>query len=269
MSVRIIETESEDALYHRYSSQTSPQDCYIELDLREGTLLADYDSEVGNAVPSEARNGFWRWYPIPALTGSAADELMKQIAPLADRILADWEEVWDGNNHKARLGKDAQAAEEEIDALIGYDRHRDIDDTDPTDLVTVWDVDGACNGTEVEDYGITADTTDERLDEIEEDIRKSLAEVSDSPVVVLDGVAEYLRDKRLELAVEDFEYATDAAEEAAEAANAAVMERARKAARVVELSSTQRVAAQHLGLDQSTVNKLIKRLRDAEAAEQA
>jgi hypothetical protein len=127
----------------------------------------------------------------------------------------------------------------------------------------VWDVDGACNGTEVEDYGITADTTDERLDEIEEDIRKSLAEVSGSAVVVLDGVAEYLRDKRLEIAVKAFEDATNAAEEAAEAASVAVLARGQAAARVVDLSGTQRIAAQHLGLDQSTVNKLIKRTEAA------
>jgi hypothetical protein len=262
MSVRIIETESEDALYRRYNSQTSPQGCYIELDLRGETLSADYDSEVGNAVPFTVFHGFERRYSIPALTGSAADELMEKIAPLADRILADWEEVWDGNNHVARLGDDAQAAEEEILTAIGHDP--EDGDTDPTDLVTVWDVDSACNGAEVEDYDITADTTDERLDEIEEEIRKSLAEVSDSAVVVLDGVAEYLRDKRLELAVEAFEGATEVSEEAAAAAAAAVSARGRAAARVVELSPTQRIAAQHLGLDQSTVNKLIKRAKSSD-----
>lgn len=267
MSVRIIETESEDALYRRYHSQTSPQGCYIELDLRSETLSADYDSEVGNAVPFTVFHGFERRYSIPALTGSAADELMTQIAPLADRILADWEEVWDGNNHVARLGDDAQAAEEEVLTVIGHDPEGG--DTDPTDLVTVWDVDSACNGTEVQDYGITADTTDERLDEIEEEIRKSLAEVSDSDVVVLDGVAEYLRDKRAELAVEAFEEATAAAEEAAESANAAALARARAAARVVEITNTQREAARRLGLDQSTVNKLVKKVEVADAAKQA
>lgn len=257
MPVRIIETASEDVLYHRYHSQTSPQNCYIELDLREETLLADYDSEVGNAVPFTVFHGFERRYPIPSLTGSAADELMRQIAPLADRILADWKQVWNGNNHVAQLGEDAQAAEEEIAAEIGYDPGDR--DTDPADMVTVWDVDGACNGTEVEDYGITANTTDERLDEIEEEIRRSLAEVSDSNVVVLDGVAEYLRDKRNELTVEAFEEATAEAEEAAEAATAAALKRARAAARVVEISSSQYDAARRLGLDQSTVNKLVKK----------
>lgn len=261
MSVRIIETESEDALYRRYDSQTSPQNCYIELDLHGEILSADYDSEVGGAVPFTVFHGFERRYSIPALTGTAANELMRQIAPLANRILADWEEVWDGNNHKARLGEDAQAAEEQILAEIGYDP---VDrDTDPVDLVTVWNVDGACNGNEVEDYGITADTTDERLDEIEEEIRLALAEVSDSTVVVLDGVAEYLRDKRNELAVEAAERAAEEAEESAEAANAAALARARAVARVVDVYPTQTAAAQALGLDKSTVSKLVKKAQGA------
>jgi len=260
MSVRVIETASEDALYHRYNGQTNPQDCYIELDLREGTLLADYNSEVGNAVPGTVRHGFEIRYPIPALTGSAADELMYRIAPLAERIIADWEEVWDGNNMAARLGEDAQAADTEIDAAIGYDPEGR--DTDPADLITVWDVDGACNGYEVEEYGITADTTDERLEEIEEIIRKSLQEVSEG-MAVLDGVSEYLQEKRAELAVEAFEEATDAAEEAAEAANAAALARAQAAARVYEVSRNQTEAAQRLGMDQSTLSKLIKKAKAA------
>lgn len=265
MPVRVIETASEDALHRRYDSQSSPQDCYIELDLREGTLLADYNSEVGNAVPGAVRHGFEIRYPIPALTGSAADELMYRIAPLAERIVADWEQVRDGNNMVARLGEDAQAADAEIGAEIGYDPEDDY--TDPADLIQVWDVDGACNGTEVEDYGITADTTDERLGEIEEEIRKSLQEVSDG-VVVLDGVAEYLQDKRAELVAELFEELTEAAEEAAELANAAALKRAQAAARMYEVSRNQTEAAQRLGMDRSTLSKLITKAKAAESSEQ-
>ncbi|MET9663119.1 hypothetical protein [Streptomyces sp. NPDC006510] len=34
----------------------------------------------------------------------------------------------------------------------------------------MWDIDGAVNGCEVEEYEITAETADERLDEIEQQI---------------------------------------------------------------------------------------------------
>lgn len=203
MSVRIIETASEGVLYRRYSGQTNPQDCYIELDLREGTLLADYNAEIGNAVPFTVFHGFERRYEIPVLTGSAADDLMQKIAPLADRILVDWESDWDGNNKVAILGEDARAAEEEILSILGLDGPFSDEAFDPSDMVTVWDVDGACNGVTADTFDITANTTDEQLDGIEEEIRQSLAEVSPSPVILLDGVGEYLRGLRDDLLDED------------------------------------------------------------------
>lgn len=48
------------------------------------------------------------------------------------------------------------------------------------------------SGRGAEEYGITADTTDERLDEIEEEIRENLKGISDSDEVVLEGVWEHL-----------------------------------------------------------------------------
>ncbi|CAM5494702.1 hypothetical protein SANTM175S_01241 [Streptomyces antimycoticus] len=66
-------------------------------------------------------------------------------------------------------------------------------------MVTEWDIDGATNGCEVDVYGITADTADERLDEIEATIIKDLVDVSASDVVVCHGLDTYLRDVRDEL----------------------------------------------------------------------
>ncbi|CAM5503190.1 MULTISPECIES: helix-turn-helix domain-containing protein [Streptomyces] len=194
-TVRIIECTYTDELHRHYDGQTEAQDAYIELDLREGTLLASYNAEIGNAIPFTVHHGFERRYGIPTLTGDAADRAMEEIRPLAERILADWEEHWDGNNMVARLGEDAQAAEEEIEEKLG--------DFDESDMVTEWDIDGATNGCEVDVYGITADTTDERLDEIEATIIKDLVDVSASDVVVCHGLDTYLRDVRDELAEED------------------------------------------------------------------
>ncbi|GHJ34288.1 hypothetical protein TPA0910_87210 [Streptomyces hygroscopicus subsp. sporocinereus] len=194
-TVRIIECTYADELHRHYDGQTEAQDCYIELDLREGTLLASYNAEIGNAVPFSVHHGFERRYGIPVLTGDAADRVMEEIRPLAERILADWEEHWDGHNKVARLGEDAQAAEEEIEEKLS--------DFDESDLVTEWDIDGATNGSEVDEYGITADTTDERLDEIEATILKDLADVSPSDVVVCHGLDDYLRELRDKLAEDD------------------------------------------------------------------
>jgi hypothetical protein len=268
MSVRIIETAAEDALYRRYDGQTSPQPCYIELDLNNGTLSADYDSEVGNAVPSTVRHGFERRYAIPAVTGSAADDLMRKIAPLADRVLADWDSEWDGNNTVAVLGEDAAEAENEIVEMLESDE----DLADDEDLVTVWGVDGVITGSEADEYDITAETTDERLDEIEEEIRKGLIDISPNGIVVLDGIDRHLRELRDELLRNAIDEAVDAAEDAAEqaetadrAANAAAMERARAVVEVVRLTGSQAEAARRLHLDPSTVNKLIAKAQKTNA----
>lgn len=187
MSLRIIPTEPAK-LFKHYDGQ-SVQDAYIELDLREQTLLADYNAVVGNAIPGEVRNGFERRYQIPLLTGEAADALMKQIRPLAEEIVEDWREEWNGHNHVVILGEDAEIAENQIEEIVFAVR----EDYDPASYVTVWTPDnGACPGNEAKTFDITADTTDERLAEIEEEIRQGLIEVSDSPVVVLDGVDDYL-----------------------------------------------------------------------------
>lgn len=202
MSVQIIECTNQDELYRHYTSQSEAQPAYIELDLKRGTLLADYDGVIGSGVPGEVWHGFERRYGIPMLTGDAANELMREIAPLADRILADWEEHWDGNNMRARLGEDAAEAEGEIERILrGYEA--DAQDG-VADVVQEWDADGAISGSEVEEFGITADTTDSRLAEIEETIRKQLEDVSDpGAVVVLSGVDAHLKMLRDDLADED------------------------------------------------------------------
>lgn len=187
--VNIIPTSSETALYRHYDGQTNAQSAYIELALREETLSADYNSEVGNAVPFSVYHGFERRYPIPTLTGSAADRLMEEIAPLADRILADWTQEWDGNNMVAVLGDDAKAAEAEIEEKLSGD-------PESSDAVQEWDVDGATNGNEAEEYGITAQTTNARLDEIEAEIIRDMSEFDGGAVVIVNGLADYLRQLR-------------------------------------------------------------------------
>lgn len=199
MSVRIIETTGPLDLHRHYDRQYQAQSAYIELDLREGTLLASYDAEVGGAVPAAVFHGFERRYRIPVLTGVAANETMARIAPLATRILADWEEHWDGSNMVARLGEDAQDAEEEILAELG-DGDEDGEWAE-ADLVQQWDVDSATTGHEVEDHDITADTTDARLEAIAQEILEELAD--GDGVAVCHGLVDYLKSLRDQLAEED------------------------------------------------------------------
>ncbi|MER5618747.1 hypothetical protein [Streptomyces sp. NPDC002215] len=196
--VKIVDCTGPAELYRHYDGQSAAQPVYIELDLRQELLLADYNSEIGNAVPFSVRHGLDRRYSIPVVTADAANRVMREIAPLAARILADWEEVWDGRNMVARLGTDAIAAEDEIEVMLGI-CHPYESPFGEGDLVGVWDIDSAVNGSEVEEYGITAETGDERLDEIEQEVLTDLADCGEGSVAVCHGLDTYLRGLRDEL----------------------------------------------------------------------
>lgn len=206
-TVRIIPVTRPTELYAHYSGQSQAQDAYIELDLRHGTLLATYNAEIGNAVPFDVFHGFERRFGIPVLTAEAANRVMQELAPLADRVLADWEEVWDGNNMVARLGNDAEAAVEEIEEKLGLnlgygDWDEDTQGFSDSDVVGQWDLNSASNGDEAEEYDITAETTDERLDEIEADILSNLADCGDNKVNVCRELAGHLQQLRADLIAE-------------------------------------------------------------------
>ncbi|MFJ5680242.1 hypothetical protein [Streptomyces sp. NPDC093097] len=207
--VKIIRCTTPTELYRHYQRQTEPQNAYIELDLREGTLLATYNAEVGNARPFTVHYGFERRYPIPLLTAEAANRVMEEIAPMASRMLADWEQDLDArqSNLVAKLGTDAQAAEAEIQTHLGGDTDcgfaGDNQGFDAGDLVAVWELDGAVNGCEADEYGITAETTDERLEEIATEITRDLAALGESKVAVVDGLDDHLDDLREKAREED------------------------------------------------------------------
>ncbi|MTE20227.1 DUF1870 family protein [Streptomyces sp. TRM43335] len=209
MSVRIIECTDPTELYRHYDGQSEPQDAYIELDTQSETLSATYNAEIGNAIPFSVHYGLDRRYRIPILTAAAANRVMREIAPLADRIIAGTETEWDGSNTVARLDDDALAAEEEIEKHLGLPTQDGGWGDEPNqgfperDLVAVWDIDGAVNGEEVTEYGITADTPDARLEEIAQEILSDLAACNGSTVAVCHGLDDYLKGLRDELAEED------------------------------------------------------------------
>lgn len=176
-------------LHRQYQGQHQPQPCYVEVDLESQLVLATYNAEIGNAVPAAVFHGIERRYEIPALTSTAANELLEKIRPFAERMVSDWEKEERDGDMVAVLGDDAEAAETEIDAMCA-------DMWEDHEKITVWGTDGAIAGDEAETYGITADTTDERLEEIEQEILTSLTEVSASDEVVLEGVTEYLESLR-------------------------------------------------------------------------
>jgi transcriptional regulator with XRE-family HTH domain len=207
--VRIIPCTNATELFRHYDGETKPQPAYIELDTQAGTLYASYNAEIGTALPETVRHGLDRRYEIPVLTADAANRVMEEIAPLADRIIAGTEAVWNGESTVADMNEDAIAAEEEIEKFLGLPTidggHFDEDTQGfpDSDLVGVWDIDAAVNGQEADEYGITADTTDARLEQIEQAILGDLQACGEHPVVVCHGLDSYLKQLRDGLADED------------------------------------------------------------------
>jgi hypothetical protein len=185
-------------LYRHYAGQTDPQGAHIALDLETGAMWADYNAEVGNGRPEDVYHGRTRRYGIPLLTGDAANALMAELLPLAQRVLNGSDIDWnDRGNKVATLNDDAAAAEAEIDARLGNDGVGPVDAYfTPDQLVGVWDIDGAVNGQEISEHGITPATTDERLGEIEQQILTDLAGCGEHTVAVCPGLNEYLRGLR-------------------------------------------------------------------------
>lgn len=153
-------------LHQRYRGQDAAQPCHVQLACDTGTLSADFDGEIGSGVPTlvyHTRTLRWR---IPCLTADAANALLDEVLPIAERIVAGYSCEWDGHNHVGRFDADAEAAREEMHDLI------DGRQFDEAALIEEWDAAEWFGGVgsrnaQRSTLGITAATTDEELDAIE------------------------------------------------------------------------------------------------------
>lgn len=175
-----------------YSGQQEPQPVYIELSLLDGRLEVDYSGEIGNAQPVAAHDGWVRRYPLPAIpTAAAANDLIRQLSPTAQRILDGMTQEYNerrGQYYPA-LSDDAVAAEAEM--LAAAEEY-----SGPH--VAAWHVDQAMQWLgDLED--ITADTTDEELEELEQAYLGGLAADSEAAVACCDELLDALTEHRREL----------------------------------------------------------------------
>lgn len=187
-------------LHHQYPGQTSPQPCYVELDCRTGALSASYSGEIGNAVPAHVWHGHAQRWSIPALKGDAANALLEEIEPLAQRVVDGYSARWDGSNSVADFDEDAEAAREEIAALC--ERAEEDATRGDAGAVNVWEASEWLGGIgdralQAGTYGITATTTDDELDAIETRVEE---EAEGEGVDALTGLRKHLEWLRLEMA---------------------------------------------------------------------
>jgi len=113
-----------EPLLNWYPQQTQPQSTYLVLDLDSGVLTADYNHDIGDAVPMSVWHGRVRRYrlPSPYLTPDCIGAIMDELAPLFERVLAGSEIVWDGSNLVGQLDDDAAQASEAIANKLDFDR---------------------------------------------------------------------------------------------------------------------------------------------------
>lgn len=196
MNVTIVRVPHPTALFHRYPGEQQEQDCFLALDLETGRLECDWNGEIGNGVPMSVHHRRALRWTIPTLTDVSANELMDKVAPLAQRILDGSSVEWDGNNNVGRLNADAEDADDEI---------RDITEGwgEEPDLVHSWSAfDWYSEGDDpAPELGLTADTTDGQLYDIEKKAEADINATAEGVVVVHD-LREYLESRRNEMRTE-------------------------------------------------------------------
>lgn len=102
-------------LLHTYPSQARPQHAFVSIDLLHNFITADWNPEIGTAIPSSVYRGRVRRYGIPSdITTREIRALLNRLSPIADRVVAGAEEEWDGQNMRWYLNDEARAAEQEI-----------------------------------------------------------------------------------------------------------------------------------------------------------
>jgi hypothetical protein len=197
-TVTVKKLTEPDALHCQYPGQNRLQDAYIQLDLETGIMSADYNGEIGGGIPFSVFHGRTRRWTIPVLTADAANSVMEDWVPTAQRILDGAEIEWNGHNHVAVLTDDAREADE----ILG--RAMDAGELDDLPNVETLNADdwysGVSRSEVISQAGITGETTDDELAAIvtaEEEEAASCGEGGN--VSIPDGFDEYLRALRDDL----------------------------------------------------------------------
>lgn len=192
-------------LHLQYPGQHSVQNCHVCLDTETGELWAEADEIIGGGAPENVWHGIVRrWRISEPLKADAANALLEEIAPAAERIYYDSERVFDGHNQVCRMGEDALEAKDEIEATI-----RAHEPWSEYERVNIWDACdwfAPCSDSEL---GISAATTDAQLSEI---VKREEERASEDGVDALEGTEEYLTSRR-DRAFADLAREVDAASE--------------------------------------------------------
>lgn len=180
------------ALHHQYPGQFEPQSVYLEIDPENQTISMDWYREIGNGVPEDVWHRRILWYILSIVpTVDVANQLMDDVLPLAERVVAGHSIEWDGCNHVGRLTEDAQDASDGIRDIV-----MEIGN-DPGNRQIAWDWECCYDGCV---HVMRADATEEEIDEAVAEVEALAA--SEGAILEFDLTAK-LREIRDEMQAEE------------------------------------------------------------------
>jgi hypothetical protein len=162
MTLQIIgQYDDVTPLYCKYSGQSKPQSAYVEIDGENQKIWADYNAEIGNAIPVRVHNGINRRVDAPIyLTGESVVKYLFDVKSILEPALEGFRIEWDGNNHIGIYPNWTVKIDRTLEAL--YTEWA----TDEFSNLNVADDPGEYYYYVRNELGVTADKTDAELDEI-------------------------------------------------------------------------------------------------------
>ena len=113
--------------YHQYPIQNQPQPAYLELrlggDVREPRLFADWNGEIGNAVPFDVYHGRTLRFGFPCEAKlKTVREAIRTVAPMCAKLCESYDVEWDGHNWVGKYDAElAEQIEQKVWDCFGWD----------------------------------------------------------------------------------------------------------------------------------------------------
>lgn len=248
-TVMIREITNETELFCQYDGEFQPQPTYLNLDLEDGELFCDYNPNIGGGRSAAEFHQRTLALSIPCLTGRDANALMRDVAPIAQRILDGASIEWNGSNHVGELNTEAQAAYDELHEAIEALRN------DPgLEAIQSLDAGDWYDGEDpAEELGLTADTTDAELATMETAAEADIKSAAQG-VVVVRGLDRYLSDLRDAKRAE----VRDSLEETAEQIDTLTERRNALIRQVKRFGDSDRAIGALAGLSHTQVQNIVK-----------
>lgn len=105
-------------VYAKYEGQHQAQPAYLELDICDGSLTADYSGEIGNAVPVRVWNNLiLRFSLMPETTAEEVARIIEENKETFQKILDGSKSEWNNSNWVGKFTDETKEIINEISQL--------------------------------------------------------------------------------------------------------------------------------------------------------